>query len=171
MKTYEQTIIEYAAKQISENEMEYNMIVAQIEWVVKNCIKVQDIKQEEPVCIYDLKGKCTIGEDIYINCDLSHRIICKFYKPRLVAVKEQSNAKLLNMKVQDTELSVRSLNCLMSADIETIGDLVTWSKRKLSRIRNFGKISINEVEKMLESKGLRLDMYNTNEVRENTVNP
>lgn len=55
--------------------------------------------------------------------------------------------------LSDCELSVRALNCLNSADIKTLGDLLKYSKNDLLKFRNFGKRSLNELEEFLQIQG------------------
>lgn len=52
-------------------------------------------------------------------------------------------------------LSTRTLNCLRAADIDTLGDLISYDKRDLLKFRNFGKKSLKEIEKMVEEMGLK----------------
>ncbi|HZK03560.1 MAG TPA: DNA-directed RNA polymerase subunit alpha [Bacteroidaceae bacterium] len=62
--------------------------------------------------------------------------------------------QLLKTKLADINLSVRALNCLKAADVETLGDLVQYNKTDLLKFRNFGKKSLAELEDLLESLGL-----------------
>ncbi|MFQ5705845.1 MAG: DNA-directed RNA polymerase subunit alpha [bacterium] len=62
--------------------------------------------------------------------------------------------KLLRMPVDELELSVRSYNCLMAANIKTIGDLVKRDEHEMLKFRNFGRKSLQELTKILEEKGL-----------------
>ncbi len=63
--------------------------------------------------------------------------------------------KLLKMSVDELELSVRSHNCLMAANIKTIGDLVRRDEQEMLKFRNFGRKSLSELTKILEEKGLQ----------------
>lgn len=62
--------------------------------------------------------------------------------------------QLLKTKLVDMNLSVRALNCLKAADVETIGDLVQYNKTDLLKFRNFGKKSLTELDDLLESLNL-----------------
>ncbi|MCH7679497.1 DNA-directed RNA polymerase subunit alpha [candidate division KSB1 bacterium] len=62
--------------------------------------------------------------------------------------------RLLKMPVDELELSVRSYNCLMAANIKTIGDLVKRDEPEMLKFRNFGRKSLQELTKILEEKGL-----------------
>ncbi len=66
--------------------------------------------------------------------------------------------QLLKTKLVDLDLSVRALNCLKAADVETLGDLVSYNKNDLLKFRNFGKKSLTELEDLVESKGLSFGM-------------
>jgi len=66
--------------------------------------------------------------------------------------------KLLKMSVDELELSVRSYNCLMAANIKTIGDLVRRDEQEMLKFRNFGRKSLQELTQILEEKGLRFGM-------------
>jgi DNA-directed RNA polymerase subunit alpha len=66
--------------------------------------------------------------------------------------------QLLKTKLVDMDLSVRALNCLKAAYIETLGDLVSFNKNDLLKFRNFGKKSLTELEELVEGKGLQFGM-------------
>ncbi|HNR86519.1 MAG: DNA-directed RNA polymerase subunit alpha [Crocinitomicaceae bacterium] len=66
--------------------------------------------------------------------------------------------QLLKSKLVDMDLSVRALNCLKAADVETLGDLVTYNKNDLLKFRNFGKKSLTELEDLVDNKGLTFGM-------------
>ena len=59
--------------------------------------------------------------------------------------------QLLKTRLVDMNLSVRALNCLKAADVETLGDLVQYNKTDLLKFRNFGKKSLSELDDLLES--------------------
>lgn len=62
--------------------------------------------------------------------------------------------QLLKSKLADMDLSVRALNCLKAAEVETLGELVSYSKSDLMKFRNFGKKSLTELEELVNSKSL-----------------
>jgi DNA-directed RNA polymerase subunit alpha len=66
--------------------------------------------------------------------------------------------QLLKSKLIDLDLSVRALNCLKAADVETLGELVGYNKSDLMKFRNFGKKSMTELEKLVDKKGLTFGM-------------
>lgn len=75
-------------------------------------------------------------------------------------VTEEQNKlrKLLNMSVNEIELSVRAANCLNNANITTVGELAMKSEQEMLKYRNFGKKSLNEIKAKLEQLGLSLGM-------------
>jgi DNA-directed RNA polymerase subunit alpha len=66
--------------------------------------------------------------------------------------------KLLNMSVNEIELSVRAANCLNNANITTVGQLAMKTEAEMLKYRNFGKKSLNEIKEKLTSLGLSLGM-------------
>lgn len=66
--------------------------------------------------------------------------------------------QLLKTKLVDLHLSVRALNCLKAADVETLGDLCQFNKNDLLKFRNFGKKSLTELDELLESMNLHFGM-------------
>lgn len=66
--------------------------------------------------------------------------------------------QLLKTKLVDMDLSVRALNCLKAAEVETLGELVSFAKSDLMKFRNFGKKSLTELEELVDSKGLNFGM-------------
>ncbi len=66
--------------------------------------------------------------------------------------------KLLNMSVNEIELSVRAANCLNNANITTVGQLAMKSEQEMLKYRNFGKKSLNEIKDKLQVLGLSLGM-------------
>jgi len=66
--------------------------------------------------------------------------------------------QLLKTKLIDMDLSVRALNCLKAAEVETLGDLVSFNKNDLMKFRNFGKKSLTELEELVVLKGLSFGM-------------
>jgi len=66
--------------------------------------------------------------------------------------------QLLKTKLVDLDLSVRALNCLKAAEVETLGDLVKFNKNDLLKFRNFGKKSLTELDELLEGMSLNFGM-------------
>tara|TARA_A100001011_G_scaffold376530_1_gene439226 strand:+ start:1388 stop:2380 length:993 start_codon:yes stop_codon:yes gene_type:complete len=66
--------------------------------------------------------------------------------------------QLLKTKLVDMDLSVRALNCLKAAEVDTLGDLVSFNKNDLMKFRNFGRKSLTELEELVILKGLSFGM-------------
>jgi len=66
--------------------------------------------------------------------------------------------QLLKTKLVDMDLSVRALNCLKAAEVETLGELVAFNKADLLKFRNFGKKSLTELEELVKAKNLHFGM-------------
>ena len=66
--------------------------------------------------------------------------------------------QLLKTKLIDMDLSVRALNCLKAAEVDTLGDLVSYNKNDLMKFRNFGRKSLTELEELVVLKGLSFGM-------------
>ena len=84
-------------------------------------------------------------------------------KKALSAQEESDEAsnlirQLLMTRLPDMDLSVRALNCLKAAELQTLGQLVSFNKNDLLKFRNFGKKSLTELDSMLKSKGLSFGM-------------
>ena len=86
-------------------------------------------------------------------------------------VSEEQNRlrKLLNMSVNEIELSVRAANCLNNANITTVGELAMKSEQEMLKYRNFGKKSLNEIKDKLEQLGLSLGMKIDERLLDNAV--
>ena len=70
--------------------------------------------------------------------------------------EEDDTAKVLEMTIEDLDLSVRSFNCLKRANINTVADLADKSEEDMMKVRNLGRKSLEEVKKKLEELGLAL---------------
>ncbi|MEX6627481.1 DNA-directed RNA polymerase subunit alpha [Tenacibaculum salmonis] len=66
--------------------------------------------------------------------------------------------QLLKTKLVDMDLSVRALNCLKAAEVDTLGDLVSFNKSDLMKFRNFGKKSLTELDELVANKSLNFGM-------------
>ncbi len=82
------------------------------------------------------------------------------FESQAAEVSEEQNKlrKLLNMSVNEIELSVRAANCLNNANITTVGELAMKTEQEMLKYRNFGKKSLNEIKEKLEALGLSLGM-------------
>jgi len=90
-------------------------------------------------------------------------------KPVVNSYDEEHNRMrtLLNQHLADMDLSVRALNCLKAAEVDTLGELVRYHRADLLKFRNFGKKSLTELDELLERNGLAFGMdisrYKTND--------
>jgi DNA-directed RNA polymerase subunit alpha len=78
--------------------------------------------------------------------------------PQAQSQENQKMKKLLNMSVNEIELSVRAANCLNNANITTVGQLAQKTEAEMLKYRNFGKKSLNEIKEKLTQLGLSLGM-------------
>ena len=94
--------------------------------------------------------------DVFVNYDDSQ---VEFDEtPEEVSEENSRLKKLLNMSVNEIELSVRAANCLNNANITTVGQLAMKSENEMLKYRNFGKKSLNEIKDKLQQLGLSLGM-------------
>jgi DNA-directed RNA polymerase subunit alpha len=89
--------------------------------------------------------------DVFINFDES-----SIKDKPVEEIKEEPLNENLYRSVSELELSVRSINCLQNAKIETIGDLVQKSEQAMLKTKNFGRKSLNEIKVILTEMGLSL---------------
>ena len=80
--------------------------------------------------------------------------------------EQKAHRAKLKVPISELELSVRSSNCLRAARIKTIGDLVKKTELEMLKYRNFGKKSLNEINKILTEMGLSLGMKMGEEPKE-----
>jgi DNA-directed RNA polymerase subunit alpha len=73
---------------------------------------------------------------------------------------EDDTSKVLEMTIEDLDLSVRSFNCLKRANINTVADLAEKTEDDMMKVRNLGRKSLEEVKKKLEELGLALRVNN-----------
>ncbi|MDP8218523.1 MAG: DNA-directed RNA polymerase subunit alpha [Candidatus Theseobacter exili] len=94
--------------------------------------------------------------DVFVNYDENY---VEFEQEILEEESETAELeRLLNMSIEEIELSVRASNCIRSANIKTIGELVQKSEPEMLKYRNFGKKSLNEIKKIILDMGLSLGM-------------
>ena len=73
-----------------------------------------------------------------------------------VVDKDNFRKVKVDFSLEDMDLTVRSFNCLMRADIKTVGDLVNKTEEEIMKVRNLGRKSLDEVKDKLKSMGLSL---------------
>ena len=95
--------------------------------------------------------------DVFCNYDQS--IVIEFEKgAEQISAEQTKLRKILNMSVNEIELSVRAANCLNNANITTVGQLAMKTESEMLKYRNFGKKSLNEIKEKLDALGLTLGM-------------
>ena len=70
--------------------------------------------------------------------------------------RDDTKDKVLEMTIEELDLSVRSFNCLKRANINTVEDLISKTQEEMMKVRNLGRKSLEEVEHKLEMMGLSL---------------
>jgi DNA-directed RNA polymerase subunit alpha len=94
-----------------------------------------------------------------VFCDYDKDVVIEFEEAaEKVSVEQAKLKKILNMSVNEIELSVRAANCLNNANITTVGQLAMKSESEMLKYRNFGKKSLNEIKEKLAGLGLQLGM-------------
>jgi DNA-directed RNA polymerase subunit alpha len=94
-----------------------------------------------------------------VFCDYNKELVVEFEEGgREVSAEQAKLRKILNMSVNEIELSVRAANCLNNANITTVGQLAMKSEQEMLKYRNFGKKSLNEIKEKLASLNLSLGM-------------
>jgi DNA-directed RNA polymerase subunit alpha len=92
-------------------------------------------------------------------CDYNKNLVIEFEAGVTQMSEEQTKLKkVLNMSVNEIELSVRAANCLNNANITTVGQLAMKTEQEMLKYRNFGKKSLNEIKEKLSGLGLTLGM-------------
>lgn len=91
--------------------------------------------------------------DEKIAIDIQEKVVSEDFDEDFLHMRQ-----LLKTKLVDMDLSVRALNCLKAADVETLGELVSYNKNDLLKFRNFGKKSLAELEDLVKNKNLHFGM-------------
>ncbi len=107
------------------------------------------LKEAATILIYHLM----LFSDEKITLDSEERSDNEEFDEEVLRMRQ-----LLKTKLVDLDLSVRALNCLKAAEVETLGDLVQFNKTDLLKFRNFGKKSLTELENLLDNKSLNFGM-------------
>ena len=87
--------------------------------------------------------------DERITVEIEVKPVTDEFDEELLKMRQQ-----LKTRLQDMDLSVRALNCLKAAEVDTLGDLVKYSKNDLLKFRNFGKKSLTELDQLLDGMNL-----------------
>jgi DNA-directed RNA polymerase subunit alpha len=131
-----------------EQRTDYEKLVLEIE--CDGSISPKDALQESAKILIQ---HFMLFSDERISLELEERVEAEEFDESSLHMRQ-----LLKTKLSDMDLSVRALNCLKAADIETLGDLVAYNKNDLLKFRNFGKKSLTELEDLVESKSLTFGM-------------
>ena len=107
------------------------------------------LKEAAKILIYHFM----LFSDEKITLDSDDKLANEEFDEEVLHMRQQLKTKLI-----DLDLSVRALNCLKAAEVETLGDLVKFNKNDLLKFRNFGKKSLTELDELLESMNLSFGM-------------
>lgn len=131
-----------------EQKTDYEKLI--IEITTDGSIHPKDaLKEAAKILIYHFM---LFSED-KITIDYEDRLANEEFDEEILHMRQQLKTKLV-----DLDLSVRALNCLKAAEVETLGDLVKFNKNDLLKFRNFGKKSLTELEDLLAGMGLSFGM-------------
>ena len=131
-----------------EQKTDYEKLV--IEIVTDGSIHPKDaLKEAAKILIYHFMSFS--DEKITLNSD--EKFANEEFDEEILHMRQ-----LLKTKLVDLDLSVRALNCLKAAEVETLGDLVKFNKNDLLKFRNFGKKSLTELDELLVSMSLNFGM-------------
>ena len=142
------SLVKYAVENTRVGQMtDYDKLILEI-WTDGRISPDDALKQSAAILKHHL--------DVFDN--VSHENV-EFESEQTEVSEEQNKLrKLLNMSVNEIELSVRAANCLNNANITTVGELAMKSEQEMLKYRNFGKKSLNEIKAKLEQLGLSLGM-------------
>ena len=138
--------------------------VKKVNYFVSNTRVGQSIDYDKLTIEVDTNGTLTAREVISLSAKLVNDHINLFVElvdsmaqmETLVSREEDKQTKVLEMTIEDMDLSVRSYNCLKRAGICTVEDLTQKSENDLAKVKNLGKRSLEEVQEKLQSYGLSL---------------
>ncbi|MFH2094291.1 MAG: DNA-directed RNA polymerase subunit alpha [Bacteroidota bacterium] len=127
-----------------EQKTDYEKLIVEIE--TDGSIHPKDaLKEAAKILIYHFM----LFSDEKITLDSDEKLENEEFDEEVLHMRQ-----LLKTKLVDLDLSVRALNCLKAADVETLGDLVVFNKNDLLKFRNFGKKSLTELDDLLNSMNL-----------------
>lgn len=131
-----------------EQKTDYEKLI--IEIVTDGSIHPKDaLKEAAKILIYHFM----LFSDEKITLDTDEKYANEEFDEEVLHMRQ-----LLKTKLVDLDLSVRALNCLKAAEVDTLGDLVKFNKNDLLKFRNFGKKSLTELEELLSSMNLNFGM-------------
>ena len=131
-----------------EQKTDYEKLLFEIE--TDGSIHPKDaLKEAAKILIYHFM----LFSDEKITLDSDDKLANEEFDEEILHMRQ-----LLKTKLIDLDLSVRALNCLKAAEVETLGDLVKFNKNDLLKFRNFGKKSLTELDELLDSMNLSFGM-------------
>ncbi len=131
-----------------EQKTDYEKLI--IEITTDGSIQPKDaLKEAAKILIFHLM----LFSDEKITIDSDEKFAHEEFDEEVLYMRQ-----LLKTKLVDLDLSVRALNCLKAAEVDSLGDLVTYNRTDLLKFRNFGKNSLAELEELLGSMGLTFAM-------------
>jgi DNA-directed RNA polymerase subunit alpha len=131
-----------------EQKTDYEKLLLEIE--TDGSIHPKDaLKEAAKILIYHFM----LFSDEKITLDSDDKLANEEFDEEVLHMRQ-----LLKTKLIDLDLSVRALNCLKAAEVDTLGDLVKFNKNDLLKFRNFGKKSLTELDELLESMSLSFGM-------------
>jgi DNA-directed RNA polymerase subunit alpha len=131
-----------------EQKTDYEKLIIEIE--TDGSIFPKDaLKEAAKILIYHFM----LFSDEKITLDSDEKFANEEFDEEVLHMRQ-----LLKTKLVDMDLSVRALNCLKAAEVETLGDLVKFNKNDLLKFRNFGKKSLTELDELLTSMSLNFGM-------------
>jgi len=131
-----------------EQKTDYEKLILEI--VTDGSINPKDaLKESARILIHHFM----LFSDEKITIDTEEKAVAEEFDETSLHIRQ-----LLKTKLVDMDLSVRALNCLKAADVETLGELVSYNKNDLLKFRNFGKKSLTELEELVKSKNLEFGM-------------
>ena len=131
-----------------EQKTDYEKLVLEI--TTNGSINPKDaLKEAAKILIHHF----LLFSDEKITIDMEEKAVVEEFDESSLHIRQ-----LLKTKLVDMDLSVRALNCLKAADVETLGELVSFNKNDLLKFRNFGKKSLTELEDLVKAKNLQFGM-------------
>jgi DNA-directed RNA polymerase subunit alpha len=131
-----------------EQKTDYEKLIVEIE--TDGSIPPKEaLKEAAKILIYHFM----LFSDEKITLDTDEKFANEEFDEEVLHMRQ-----LLKAKLVDLDLSVRALNCLKAAEVETLGDLVKFNKNDLLKFRNFGKKSLTELEELLVNMNLTFGM-------------
>ncbi len=131
-----------------EQKTDYEKLIVEIE-TDGSVHPKEALKEAAKILIYHFM----LFSDEKITLDTDEKFANEEFDEEVLHMRQ-----LLKAKLVDLDLSIRALNCLKAAEVETLGDLVKFNKNDLLKFRNFGKKSLTELEELLTNMNLTFGM-------------